>query len=67
MAKTLSISQIKEAIFNGLTPSAQPWWNGCEDAVINSYVITAQRHGVGAAVNEFNDAYHCELTDGEQL
>lgn len=67
MAKTLSISQIKEAIFNGLTPRAQPSWNGCADEVINSYVITAQRHGVGAAVNEFNDAYHSELTDGEQI
>lgn len=67
MAKTLSISQIKEAIFNGLTPRAQQWWNGCADEVVNSYVITAQRHSIGAAVNEFNDAYHSELTDGEQI
>ncbi len=57
MEKTLSISQIKEAIFNGLTPRAQPWWNGSSDEVIGSYVILAQRQSIGAAINEFNDSF----------
>lgn len=53
----MTIAQIKEAIFEGLTPAAREWWDGSCDEAINAYVIVAQRHGVGAAVNEFNDAY----------
>lgn len=58
-------TEAKRAIADALSADALQRWNGLDESTINEYVVIAQRAGVSAAVNSFEDAAALEGDDHE--